>query len=89
MTTALVDLQPEALLEEAARRTGGLTDLGPGPYVEPMRRFVTGMAKERFTPAGGAVTLSGLYVETEDRTGRATRAVPVRLGGALAPSAPV
>jgi calcineurin-like phosphoesterase len=46
-----------------------------------MRRFVTGMGKERFTPALGEATLSGLYVETEDRTGRATRAVPVRIGG--------
>jgi hypothetical protein len=55
---------------------------------EPMRRFVTGMGKERFTPALGEATLSGLYVETEDRTGRATRAVPVRVGGRLAPAGP-
>ena len=50
---------------------------------EPLRRFVSGMGRERFTPALGEATLSGLYVETEDRTGRATRAVPVRLGGRL------
>jgi hypothetical protein len=53
-----------------------------------MRRFVTGMAKDRFTPAEGEATLSGLYVEVEDQTGRATRAVPVRIGGALAPAGP-
>ncbi|QPM92086.1 2',3'-cyclic-nucleotide 2'-phosphodiesterase [Pseudooceanicola algae] len=55
---------------------------------EPMRRFITGMAKGRFTPADGEATLSGLYVETDDRTGRATRVVPVRQGGRLAPSGP-
>jgi calcineurin-like phosphoesterase len=55
---------------------------------EPMRRFVTGMGKERFAPAEGEATLAGLYIETEDRTGRATRAVPVRVGGRLAESRP-
>ena len=56
---------------------------------EPMRRFVTGMAREKFAPAMGEATLSGVYIETEDRSGRATRVVPVRVGGRLQPSAPV
>lgn len=56
--------------------------------LEPMRRFVTGMAKDRFTPAEGEATLCGTYVETEDRTGRALRVVAVRIGGRLAPAAP-
>ena len=55
---------------------------------EPMRRFVTGMAKGRFTPAMGEATLSGVYVETDDRTGRATRVRAIRQGGRLEPSAP-
>jgi metallophosphoesterase (TIGR00282 family) len=55
---------------------------------EPMRRFVTGMPKDRFTPATGPATLSGLYVETDDRTGVATALRPVRLGGALLPDGP-
>jgi metallophosphoesterase (TIGR00282 family) len=55
---------------------------------EPLRRFVTGMGRDRFTPALGEATLSGLYVETEDRTGRATRAVPVRVGGRLPEARP-
>jgi metallophosphoesterase (TIGR00282 family) len=50
---------------------------------EPMRRFVTGMGKGRFVPAEGAATLAGTYVETDDRTGAATRVAPVRLGGRL------
>jgi len=56
--------------------------------LEPMRRFVTGMAKDRFTPAEGEATLCGTYVETDDRTGRALRIVAVRVGGRLAPAAP-
>ncbi|WP_417807358.1 TIGR00282 family metallophosphoesterase [Thioclava sp.] len=56
---------------------------------EPMRRFVTGMAKERFSPARGEATLSGFYVETDDRTGHATRAEPVRVGGRLAQASPL
>lgn len=77
--------------------TAYLTDAGMcGDYdsvigmekMEPLRRFVTGMAKGRFEPAEGEATLSGVFVETEDRTGKATRVVPVRVGGRLAESAP-
>ena len=77
--------------------TAYLTDAGMcGDYhsvigmdkVEPMRRFVTGMGKERFTPANEEATLSGVYVETDDRTGRATRVAPVRYGGRLQEAAP-
>lgn len=56
--------------------------------LEPMRRFVTGMAKERFTPAEGEATLCGTYVETDERSGRALRVVAVRVGGRLVPAAP-
>lgn len=55
---------------------------------EPMRRFVTGMVKGRFTPAAQEASLSGLYVETDDKTGKATRAIPVRQGGRLSQSGP-
>ena len=77
--------------------TAYLTDAGMcGDYhsvigmekAEPMRRFITGMPKERFTPANGEATLSGVYLETDDRTGRATRMVSVRMGGQLQSSAP-
>jgi metallophosphoesterase (TIGR00282 family) len=56
--------------------------------LEPMRRFVTGMAKERFTPANGEATLAGLYVETDDKTGLASRVRMIRVGGRLEESAP-
>jgi hypothetical protein len=55
---------------------------------EPMRRFVTGMPKARFSPALGEATLSGVYVETDDRTGLATRIRMVRAGGRLEAAAP-
>ena len=77
--------------------TAYLTDAGMcGDYdsvigmekLEPMRRFVTGMVQGRFEPAGGEATLSGVFVETDDRTGLAQRVVMVRVGGRLQESAP-
>lgn len=56
--------------------------------LEPMRRFVTGMAKTRFEPANGTATLAGVYVETDDKTGRAQKIAPVRIGGRLAEARP-
>lgn len=50
---------------------------------EPLRRFVTGMGKGRFQPSMGEATLSGLFVETDDKTGAAIKAYPVRDGGRL------
>jgi calcineurin-like phosphoesterase len=55
---------------------------------EPMRRFVTGMAKSRFSPALGEATLSGFFVETDDATGKARRVAMVREGGVLQSAAP-
>lgn len=72
--------------------TAYLTDAGMcGDYhsvigmekTEPLRRFITGMSKGRFTPASGAATLSGIFVETDDRTGRAKVVHMVRQGGQL------
>lgn len=55
---------------------------------EPLRRFITGMPKARFEPAKGEATLSGLYIETDDRTGKATRVEQVRHGGKLSQQGP-
>lgn len=56
---------------------------------EPLRRFITGMPKERFTPANGDATLSGVYIETDNQTGKATRIEMVRQGGLLSQSGPM
>jgi calcineurin-like phosphoesterase len=55
---------------------------------EPLRRFITGMPKARFTPAADEATLSGLYVETDNMTGKATRVEMVRQGGRLSQTGP-
>lgn len=77
--------------------TGYLSDAGMcGDYnsvigmdkAEPMRRFVTGMNKSRFTPANGEATLSGVFVETDDRTGKAVNIRMIRQGGRLEQAAP-
>ncbi len=54
--------------------------------LEPLRRFITGMASGRFEPANGAATLSGVFVETDDKTGKAVRIAMVRQGGRLQPA---
>jgi len=55
---------------------------------EPLRRFITGMNKDRFTPANGEATLCGTFVETDDATGLAKRVDMVRVGGRLQPQEP-
>ncbi len=55
---------------------------------EPLRRFITGMAKGRFEPAMGEATVSGLYAEVDPRTGKATRVEQVRQGGRLSAAGP-
>lgn len=52
---------------------------------EPLKRFITGMGSGRFEPAQGPATICGVIVETEDRTGLAKAATPLRLGGKLDP----
>ena len=88
---------PTADLQILGRGTAFQSDAGMcGDYdsvigmdkLEPVTRFVTGMSKGRFSPAEGEATLCGVFVETEDATGRALRAVPVRVGGRLAQSGP-
>ncbi|WP_224815819.1 TIGR00282 family metallophosphoesterase [Hasllibacter sp. MH4015] len=77
--------------------TGYLTDAGMcGDYnsvigmdkTEPLRRFLTGMPKDRFSPATGEATLSGVLIETDDQTGKTTRITPIREGGRLQTSTP-
>jgi metallophosphoesterase (TIGR00282 family) len=87
---------PTADTQILARGTAYQTDAGMcGDYdsvigmdkLEPISRFVTGMAKGRFEPAGGTATICGVLVETDD-AGRARRAEPLRLGGRLAEAGP-
>jgi 2',3'-cyclic-nucleotide 2'-phosphodiesterase len=51
-------------------------------------RFMKKMPNERLSPAEGDATICGVYLETDDKTGRATRIEPIRLGGRLAQQLP-
>jgi 2',3'-cyclic-nucleotide 2'-phosphodiesterase len=55
---------------------------------EPLKRFTLGIPSSRFEPALGVATLSGVAVETDDRTGLALKIAPVRIGGRLEPTLP-
>jgi 2',3'-cyclic-nucleotide 2'-phosphodiesterase len=77
--------------------TAYLTDAGMcGDYdsvigmekLEPLRRFITGMSSSRFEPANGPATLCGVYVETDDKTGLATKVRMIRQGGRLEQACP-
>nr|WP_111298752.1 TIGR00282 family metallophosphoesterase [Paracoccus saliphilus] len=85
---------PTADAQILSRGTAYLSDAGMcGDYdsvigmekAEPLRRFITGMTRDRFTPAEGEATLCGVLVETDDRTGMARNIHPIREGGRLAP----
>jgi len=55
---------------------------------EPIRRFTRKIGSGRFEPAAGPGTLSGIAVESCDRTGLALKVAPVRIGGALSEARP-
>ena len=55
---------------------------------EPIRRFLQKTPGARLEAASGEGTLSGLAVETDDRTGLAIRVKAVRIGPHLTPSLP-
>ncbi|MFG1465771.1 TIGR00282 family metallophosphoesterase [Xanthobacter sp. DSM 24535] len=55
---------------------------------EPLRRFTRKIGSGRFEPASGTASLSGLAVETDDRTGLAVKVAGVRLGGVLEEARP-
>lgn len=55
---------------------------------EPIRRFISKLPGGRMEPANGPATLCGVFVETDAKTGLATRIEPVRVGGRLKPTMP-
>jgi metallophosphoesterase (TIGR00282 family) len=55
---------------------------------EPIRRWLEKTPGSRLEVAEGPGTLCGLAVETDDRTGLAIHAAPVRIGGVLAQALP-
>ncbi len=55
----------------------------------PMSRFLGKVQKVRLKAALGEATVCGVYVETDDATGRSTPVAPLRQGGRLVPHWPV
>ena len=77
--------------------SGYITDIGMcGDYDSvigmdkqiPVARFVRKLPTERLSVAQGEGTLSGVLVETDDKTGLAQRIEPVRIGGRLKQTLP-
>ena len=56
--------------------------------VAPLARFTRKLPTERLKVASGEGTLSGVYVEIDDKTGLATKIAPLRAGGRLTPTRP-
>jgi metallophosphoesterase (TIGR00282 family) len=54
----------------------------------PLARFTRKLPTERLSVAKGEGTLCAVYVETDDKTGAALRAEPLRIGGRLAGAMP-
>jgi len=88
---------PTADARILAKGTAYITDLGMcGDYdsvigmnkVMATQRFTRKMPTGRLEPASGPAALCGLFVETDDKTGLAIRAEPVRIGPGLAPAGP-
>ena len=96
--SVLVGTHTHVPTSDARILEGGLayqTDLGMvGDYDSivgmqkkaPLQRFTKKYSLERFMPAEGEATFCGLYIETDDKTGKALLVRPVRLGGLLAPT---
>lgn len=88
---------PTADLHVLANGTAYQTDAGMcGDYDSvigmkkeaAIARFIRRVPSERLTPAMGEATLCGVFVTTDDKTGKAISAEPLRLGGSLRPQMP-
>ena len=55
---------------------------------EPVRRFVTNMSSEKYSPEKGDATVCGVMVDTNDATGLAEKIYMIRYGGRLQESLP-
>lgn len=76
-----------ALMADAGMCGDYDTVIGMEPE-EPVQRFLTGLASERFEPGHGPATVCGLALETDPATGLATAVAPVRVGGVLEQALP-
>jgi hypothetical protein len=65
-----VAFDTESMLAEAGRRTGGLDDLGDGPFVEPMALFLDSLEREaRLNEMGRLIAQERVLLHTVNRLG--------------------
>jgi metallophosphoesterase (TIGR00282 family) len=55
---------------------------------EPINRFITKIPRQRFEPALGPATLSGLAIDVDDKTGLAKACAALRIGPHIEPATP-
>ncbi len=66
--TGVEGLDVEGVLAEARSRTGGLEDLGPGPFVEPLGRLVDSLeAEARLNDVGRLISNERMLLHTVNR----------------------
>jgi len=82
-TTDVMRLDGGTAYQTDAGMTGDYNSVIGMDKRAPIARFTKKLPTDRLGPAMGEATLCGLFVETDDRTGLARRAEPVRLGGRL------
>ncbi len=64
------ELTTEAILEEASRRTGGLTDLGEGPYLDGLGRVLESLRTEAdLNELGHVIARERMLLHTVNRLG--------------------
>lgn len=70
MSDGSVPFDVGSMLAEAARRTGGLEDLGDGPFVEPMALFLDSLEREaRLNEIGRLIAQERVLGHTVNRLG--------------------
>ncbi len=68
MSDGAVLFDVDGMLAEAARRTGGLDDLGDGPFVEPMALFLHALEREaRLNDMGRLIAQERVLQHTVNR----------------------
>ncbi len=68
MTTPEISLDLQDLLDEAETRSDGLDDLGAGPFVEPLKRFLLSLENEaRLNPLGRMIARERILGHTVSR----------------------
>src|ERR1700730_6556793 len=63
-------LEVEGIVAEASRRTGGLDDLGDGPFLEPMALFLESLEREaQLNDMGRLIARERVLLHTVNRLG--------------------